>query len=905
MNILFPAQTIAGPAFLTYQFKVALILACFYLFYRLLMSKETFHKLNRCLLTGMLLVSFILPFCVFTIHRYVPEEVAAPAPVEREMSPTAVAEPVFPEYMSDAEFAVVPVVEASAAEEETVDPVVSVPANEPVSINWWLIALVVWFAGFVFHLSRTALSIIQTRRLMRTGRVVKADNGVLIHIVEMGISPFSWMNHIVISNDDYESSNRRVILDHEMTHVRLCHSYDLLMVDILSAMQWFNLVTTLLRKDLQDVHEFQADGCVLSDGFDAREYQYMLLGKIASLSGFSVTNHFKKQNLSNRISMMNRKDSKFARAFKALYAPILMGLVIISFAVTVYDCKPDSQSQTTQSQTSSGSKRNVDVLRDSMQILDAIYGQGKFNRFPWETGAVWLNEDGTVLVRTADRVEATMKPEEVADYLLDYKGFSTHRMTIVLSHLSGDLTNTGLERARPLVDMLNEVGIYSPVVKSDEEWREAYYSTYKYGRIYTWKKGIYELDHNGMVVHGTPAELAGWIKALDIEYMAFFPDEKMPWSDASVMMKAAYERGSRTFSICLCERSMVGSRSPLADLLNGPEDNGQLSRRLKEDGYYLTTILPTKRDLDKEFKGKTVMEVERAIRAEYTDKYLDKAIKKVHQPQIYLSNSEGQLLDIAFGETETALIMNYTGLGRNVWSRPGDFTTSKIIADGKEYACIGEFGHQNFADYPFVPEYEYANGSFCWVPERGRHLSTFIFEPLPADVKKFDLVDVDKETGKVDYWMRGVNVSGNENLFDGIQLIYASSHLDLEIPGTTNRNWVEVDRIEITPDETTVFFDLLVRADFSYKGQLGSDMTLVLNDGSRVKIKSASVPLDEDFDRGGDHMLNHLQLVFPSVELSKLMPNIQAGKIAILEGSVCKEKITLPLSSLRVANTGR
>lgn len=896
MNILFTIQSTLGAAFLTYQFKVALILACFYLFYRLLMSKETFHKLNRCLLTGMLLVSFILPFCVFTIHRYVPADEIPSVPVVQNISRLAAPAPAVHQMRAELEEYTEPIAEVPVLQEIS-QPEAQAPVREKNPVNWLLVALTVWFAGFIFHLTRTLLSIVQTRRLIRTGRIVSSDDGVMVSVVDMGISPFSWLNNIVISRDDYESANRKVILDHELTHVRLGHSYDLLMVDLLSAMQWFNPVTVLLRKDLQDIHEFQADGCVLRDGFDAREYQYMLLGKISSLSGFSVTNHFKKQNLSNRISMMNRKDSKLSRAFKALYAPLLVGLVLISFAVTVYDCKP-------QAETVSNGLRNVDVLRDSMQILDEIYGQGKFNRFPWETGAIWLINDGSVLVRTADGVEATMKPEEVADYLLDYKGFSTHRMTIVLSRLTGDLTNTGLQRARPLVDMLNEVGIYTPVVKTDNEWREAYYSTYKYGRIYTWEPGIYELDHNGMVVHGTTAELADWIKALDIEYMAFFPDDTMPWSDASVLMKAAYERGSRTFCICICESN--GGRSVLAELLNGREDNGRLSRRLKANGYYLTTILPTKRDLDKEFKGKTVMEVERAIRAEYTDKYLDKAIKKVHQPQIYMSNSEGELLDIAFGENETALIFNYTGLGRNVWSRPGDFTTSKIIADGKEYACIGEFGYQNFADYPWVPEYEYANGSFCWVPESGRHLSTFIFEPLPADVKKFDLVDdVDKGTGKINYWMRGVNVSGQEDLFDGIQLIFASSHLDLEIPGTTNRNWVEVDRIEITPSETTVFFDLLVRADFSYMGQIGSDMKLVLNDGSKVSIKSASVPLDKDFDRGGDHMLNHLQLVFPTVELNKIMRDIHTGKTARLEGSVCKVKIDLPLANLRVANTGR
>ena len=898
-------QSDLGSVFLSYQFKVALILAVFYLFYRLLMSKETFHRLNRSLLVGMLAISFVLPFCVVTIHRTAlesaplieSEQVSATALQPVAQAPAFASEPVTDDYVRQ-EF----VAESgnTAQVQETV--VTETERKEP--FNWWLLALAIWFAGCVFHLARTVLSVIQVRRLVRSGREVSHNEFSRTVVVDLNISPFSWMGTIVISADDYESANRGVIIDHEMTHVRLGHSKDLILVDLLSAMQWFNPVTVMLRQDLQDVHEFQADGCVLNDGFDAKDYQYMLLGKVASLSGFSVTNHFKKENLSNRIKMMNRKDSKFAKAFKALYAPILTCLVIMSFAVTVYDCKPEGQSQS-QVQTTSGSKRNVDVLRDSMDVLDAIYGQGKFNRFPWETGGVWLNEDGSVLVRTGDRVEATMKQDEVVDYLLDYKGFNTHRITIVLSHLNGDLTNTGLQTARPLVDMLNEVGIYTLVVKTDEEWREAYYSTYKYGRIYTWKKGIYELDYNDMVVHGTPKELTDWIKALDIEYMAFFPDETMPWKDASIMMKAAYERGSRTFSICTCERSMVGSRSPLASLLMGPEDNGQMSRRLKENGYYLTTVLPTKRDLDKEFKGKTVMDVERAIRAEYTDKYLDKAVKRVHQPQIYISNSEAELLDIAFGETETALIFNYTGLGRNVWSRPGDYTTSKLIADGKEYACIGELGLQNFADYPWVPEYEYANGSFCWMPEYGRHITTYLFEPVPADVKKIDLVDVDKTTGRVDYALRGINVSGDENLFAGINLIYTSSYMDLELPGTTNRNSVEVDRIEITPDETTVFFDLLVRADFSYMGKIGSDMTLVLNDGSKVSIKSASVPLDEDFNRGGDHMLNHLQLVFPTVEMSKLLPDEATGRFSKLEGTVCGKKIELPFSYMRVMNTNR
>jgi len=895
MNILFTTQTTVGTAFLTYQFKVALILVCFYLFYRLLMSKETFHKLNRYLLTSMLMVSFILPFCVFTIHRYVPEDVlAATAGSETTVADFSI--PDMPEFPAQTDrggqAATTTVAVVEPASQVAVKPT---PVNDTQArvINWWLVALVIWFAGFVFHLSRTILSVVQVRRLIRTGREVSKVDKIRIYVVDMNISPFSWMNNIVMSLEDYESANRRVIIDHEMTHVRLGHSYDIVMVDILSAMQWFNPVTVLLRKDLQDVHEYQVDGCVIRDGFDAKAYQYMLLGKVASLSGYSVTNHFKKQNLSNRINMMNRKDSKFTRAFKALYAPLLMGLAILSFAVTVYDCKPDSKS----SRHADG--RNMDVLRDSMEILDNMYGQGKFNRFPWENGAIWLTDGDTVIVRTGDFHEEVMKSDEVADYLLDYKGFSSHRMTIVLSRLEGDQTETGLQRARPLIDMLNEVGIYSLVVKTDEQYREAYYATYRYGRIYTWQPGVYELDHNGLTVHGTARELADWIKAIDIEYMAFFPDDIMPWKDASVMMKAALERGSRTFTICVYEP--VNAKSVLASILEEDKDKGELSRQYKGDGFYHMTILPTKRNLDKEFKGKTVMDVERRIREEYTDDYVNRATRIVENPPVFSGSGVSR---VVFCDDVLALIHKTSGLERNNWSRP-DMPEGRrelmVVADGKEYKLLREEGYQEFADYPYRPEYNYANGCYFWVPESGSLYCTDVFEAVPSDVKYFDIVEVDPGTNQRKYLSRGVNISGDKHLFDNIKVIQAACMADLELPGTAGGNMAIVQRIESTPDALEIYFQLYVRAGNTYPAYLGSDITLTLTDGTSVKIKSANVPLDEDFDRGGDLVITSATLVFPAVDVDKLLPDYDNQRFSKLTGTLCHEPFELILNQMRTS----
>lgn len=897
MNILFTSETTIGTAFLTYQFKVALILICFFLFYRLLMSKETFHKLNRCLLTSMLMVSFILPFCVFTIHRYVSEDVLAETMTdESAIASTPMAEmPEIPVLMNvEGQPVMTETPVAQVDQPAKVEAVAAAPAPaEPVmEINWWIVALVIWFAGFVFHLSRTMLSVVQVRRLIRTGREVKTDDNIRIHVVAMNISPFSWMNNIVMSREDYESANRGVIIDHEKTHVRLGHSYDLIMVDILSAMQWFNFVTVMLRKDLQDVHEYQVDGCVLRDGFDAKAYQYMLLGKIASLSGYSVTNHFKKQNLSNRINMMNRKDSKFARAFKALYAPLLMGLVMFSFAVTVYDCKPEPHS------SRRGDGRNVDVLRDSMQILDEMYGQGKFNRFPWENGAIWLTEGDTVIVRTGDFRQEVMKPEEVADYLLDYNGFSSHRMTIVLSKLDGDQTETGLKRARPLIDMLNEVGIYSLVVKTDEEYREAYYSTYRYGRIYTFEKGVYELDHNGLVVRGTARELADWIKAVDIEYMSFYPDEIMPWSDASVMMKAAYERGSRTFSICVYDP--VNAKSTLAGILEEEKDKGELSRQYKGEGYYRITVLPTKRNLDKDFKGKTVMDVERRIRGEYTDDYIDRAKKVVDNPPIF---SGSKIDKVVFCDDVLVLFHKTSGIERNNWIRPDGPDGRKevmIVADGKEYKLLREEGFQNFADYPYRSEYNYANGSYFWAPDPGCMYIADVFEAVPEDVKYFDIVEMDPATKQKNYAQRGVNISGDKHLFDNIKVIQAACMTELELPGTGGGNMAVVQRLESTPDALEINFQLYVRAGNSYPAYFGSDITLTLTDGTELKIKSANVPLDEDFDRGGDLVITSATLVFPAVDIDKLLPEPENQRFSKLSGTLCHEPFELVLNQMAV-----
>ena len=154
-------------------------------------------------------------------------------------------------------------------------------------------------------------------------------------MTERDIDPFSWMKYIVLSRKDWEGDHAP-ILAHEKAHIGFGHTFDLLVVDILSAIQWFNPAVWMLRADLQELHEYEADDAVLRAGADIKEYQYLLIRKAVSKSGYSVANSFNHSILKNRITMMSKSKSPLARGLRALYLLPLVCLGIGLQAQTVY-----------------------------------------------------------------------------------------------------------------------------------------------------------------------------------------------------------------------------------------------------------------------------------------------------------------------------------------------------------------------------------------------------------------------------------------------------------------------------------------------------------------------------------------------------------------------------------------
>ena len=244
--------------FLIYEGKVAVALLVFYLFYRFLLKKETFHRFNRVVLVGTAVLSFLLPLCIITIHK--PIEVV----------------PVVPE----------PAVAATELPVQDLQPLVVS------SVPWWPTALAILFwAGVAFVLIRIIVSILSIVRIIRQGQLVREENGCKIVVTERDIDPFSWMHYIVLPRKDWDAPHAS-ILEHEKAHIGFGHSIELLLVDVISALQWFNPAIWMLRADLQELHEYEADDAVLRAGANLKEYQYLLIRKAVSKSGYSVANSF-------------------------------------------------------------------------------------------------------------------------------------------------------------------------------------------------------------------------------------------------------------------------------------------------------------------------------------------------------------------------------------------------------------------------------------------------------------------------------------------------------------------------------------------------------------------------------------------------------------------------------------
>ena len=285
--------------FLVYILKSAVCLAMFYLFYRLLLSKETFHRFNRMALLGVMLLSCLLPLVKVTVEQ---------------------ASPVNAQVMSMEDLLLMYQWNSEAVVEEGSRP-----------FHWQEGLVLVYFVGLFFVIVRHLWSLGRMLYLIRHSRCERLDNGIRLVVHRRKLAPFSWMRYIVISETDLKESGHHILV-HEMAHIHHRHSWDLLLTEACAWLQWFNPAIWLLKQELQNIHEYEADEEVLGQGINAKEYQMLLIKKAVGARLYSIANSFNHSSLKKRITMMIRKKSNpWARA-KYLYVLPLAAVTVAAFA---------------------------------------------------------------------------------------------------------------------------------------------------------------------------------------------------------------------------------------------------------------------------------------------------------------------------------------------------------------------------------------------------------------------------------------------------------------------------------------------------------------------------------------------------------------------------------------------
>ena len=385
----------------------SLCLALLYGVYRLALCRTTLHRFNRIMLLSIIGLSAVLPAIrisgiggIYAIGDspllHVPEEPAKDAIGDSPLLHVL-------EYDGMETFS------GSKGDSPQLQDVktsvdTGVKLVETVTqMDWVTIITYLYLMGVAFFLIRLLIGVTRAETLCRLGGRELPDGSRLL-VCDGEFQPTSWRRTVIMSRMDFESADKDIIIEHELTHIHCHHSIDVVLAQIACALQWFNPAAWALKRSLQEVHEYEADANVLADGENERRYQICLVqAALGSRIGY-VTSNFADCSTKKRITMMKTtRTSPWTRFRALLMLPVVSVIILLASA-----CKPKAS----QDNTSAGmfESETADLAHPVLQLepVDTAflkkfgYGSNEnirikqlnvFVEIEWD-GAIWMTFDG-------------------------------------------------------------------------------------------------------------------------------------------------------------------------------------------------------------------------------------------------------------------------------------------------------------------------------------------------------------------------------------------------------------------------------------------------------------------------------------------------------------------------------
>ncbi len=269
---------------LYYLLEANLYLLLFYGFYRLLLAKTTFYSSNRYFIIGSVIFSFLIPLVQLSFLK--PKVIYS--------------------YNS------------ASVNFENINPSIGV---DSIIQGCYIIICSLLAIKLVLSLSKIIY-------LWKNGKKHKSTIYTIVELNEKS-SAFSFFNLLFIHPS---LINNDTIINHELVHIKEKHSLDLLLLECINVICWFNPIIYLIKNDLKLLHEFIADQATTEEKNDKHQYAMFLIE--SSLYNFSIpfTNQFfNQQILKQRINMLNKeKTAKWVRLNFVLAIPLILGMLCVS-----------------------------------------------------------------------------------------------------------------------------------------------------------------------------------------------------------------------------------------------------------------------------------------------------------------------------------------------------------------------------------------------------------------------------------------------------------------------------------------------------------------------------------------------------------------------------------------------
>ncbi len=256
--------------FMLYLIKSSLLLSLLIIFYRLTFKKETYFLLNRI----FLLVSIVSSVLFFPFLQTV----------------NAISINSIQQVVTLREIVLSPIV-VSADESSTIDWL-------SIIMNIYMIIVAVLFIRLLFQITQ----------IIRLYLKSASNKAISNHIYTDDHPPFSFFNLIFINSKSNLNDIDKIIA-HEQVHAKQCHTIDILLVEIVCILHWFNPIVWWYRTSIREVHEYIADQGVISLGYEKQGYQSLLLSVATGLKLLMPENNFNSL-IKKRIIMMTKSKSK-------------------------------------------------------------------------------------------------------------------------------------------------------------------------------------------------------------------------------------------------------------------------------------------------------------------------------------------------------------------------------------------------------------------------------------------------------------------------------------------------------------------------------------------------------------------------------------------------------------------